>query len=187
MSEKSTSRVDVTDQTAPALALPAVPDLKPRKRDVPLTDAKKLEIIERIAAGETLWAMLRTDPDMPCGDTIRRHRMADPEFDEAFRLAREEGMATRIEEALEFQGAVRTDKALSVAASKYLDGALKTAEKLAPRTMGPLLRHAGHDGGKLSVHIVEHKLPDKPAIDHDAPVLPAILPKLTDSTDGKAD
>lgn len=144
-----------------------------RRANVPMTDAAAEYLLEQLRCGRTLWAVIRDNEQLPDQRTILAYRKANAEYDALFVEARSEGLAMRVEEALEYQGSVRGDKTLSVAAAKYLDGAVKVAEKLAPKSFGPLVRHAGHDGGELTVNVVEYAKP-KPVIDANAVELPAI-------------
>jgi hypothetical protein len=144
-----------------------------RRAGVPMTDAAAEYLLEQLRCGRTLWAIVRDNERLPDQKTINAYRKANPDYDAAFVEARSEGLSMRVEEALEYQGSVRGDKALSVAAAKYLDGAVKVAEKLAPKSFGPLVRHAGHDGNELTVKVVEYAKP-KPVIDAKAVELAAL-------------
>lgn len=149
-----------------------------RRANVPMTDAAWEYLLEQLRCGRTLWAILRDNEQLPDPKTIAAYRKSDAELDAAFVEARTEGLTARVEEALEYQGSVRGDKSLSVAAAKYADVAMKTAEKLAPKSFGQLVRHAGHDGNELTVKVVDYAKP-QPVIDANAVELPA-LDKPTD-------
>lgn len=66
------------------------------------------------------------------------------------------------EEAVEYSGSVRDDKAKGIAAEKYANVAIKAAEKLAAKKFGPMLKHADSEGNKITVNILQFGIGDKP-------------------------
>jgi hypothetical protein len=118
------------------------------------SDDAALELLAAIRAGNSAQQYIRLNPHMPSIDAYYWQRAHNPAFREADEQAREIGMETRITEALDNQYSVRTDKALSIAAQKYSEVALKAAAAMSPKRFGPMVRHAGHDGGALTVQVV---------------------------------
>jgi hypothetical protein len=120
----------------------------------PVTDEHKRLILDGLLAGYTLTRILEDNPSIPGIAAIRHARRIDPEFDQDMIDYRTDGLSTRIDEALEHHFEVRDDKHASTAAGKYVDSVLKSAEKLAPKSFGPMMRHAGANGEQLSVAVI---------------------------------
>lgn len=156
------------------------PEMVPRNGKHACDDRAKARIIELLRAGQTQWAMLRNNPDLPSESTIWLARQNDPEFDAAFRAAREEGQVARLEEAHEYIGSVRTDKHLAIAAEKYANVTIKIAEKLAPKTLGAMIKHADADGNKLTINVLDYKQSLEPPIDAEFKELPPLSSSTND-------
>lgn len=121
-----------------------------------VTAEHKALIIALLESGQTLASILRDNPEVPGAGMIHAARRKDEAFDAAFREARANGAAQRIEEVLDYSYSVRGNKQLAIAASKYADVVLKSAPLLAPKEFGALLKLAGADGEKLTVALVDY-------------------------------
>lgn len=126
-------------------------------------DANTAEFLEAIRAGNSPTQYLRLNAHMPSVGAYHYRRTKDAKFREDVEIAREIGMEVRIDEALDHQFAVRTDKALSIAAQKYSNVAIAAAAAMCPKRFGQMVRHADADGGKLTVQLVRYS--DMPPID----------------------
>jgi len=121
-----------------------------------VTDAHKRTIIGAILSGQTLRSLLAMDLSLPHYGLIYAALQSDAEFAEAYELARQAGLETRLEESLDYQASVRADHKLSAAAEKYASVTAKLAALMAPKRFGQLVRHAGHDGEQLVVQTVQY-------------------------------
>lgn len=139
----------------------------------PWSDSAESEILDGLRSGQTLYSLLWTNPHLPNYTQVQHRRRLNVDFAAKYDEAREEGQEYRIEEAIDHSHKVRGDRALSVAAGKYLDATVKVAEKLAPRRFSPLQRHAGHDGSGLTVQVVSWK--DGGTLQSEP--MPALIPK----------
>lgn len=120
-------------------------------------------ILRGLMGGAGITTILRDLPGAPGFGAVIRARRRDADFDAAYSQARAAGAEVLIDEALDYSFAVRADKTMSIAAHRYADTVLKSAEKAAPREYGPLLKLAGHDGGALQIGVISFK--DAPLID----------------------
>lgn len=141
-------------------------DLARNERTGELSDYDKAEIIRGLTVGTGITTILKDLPGAPGFGAVIRARRRDPEFDGAYAQARAAAAEILIDEALDYSYAVRSDKQLSTAAHRYADTILKSAEKMAPKEYGPLLKLAGHDGGRLAVAVISFK--DVPTIEERA-------------------
>lgn len=151
------TRLNDLAKSQPVVAIGTTPNMMTTPRinpDAVVTDDVKQAIVERLADGQTLRAIIRDDPALPSYYKVAQARKADAAFDEAVTFMRSTGLENRIEEAIEWQGTVRGNKHLAVAAEKYANVVLKSAAALAPKTLGPMVRHAGADGNDLVVNVV---------------------------------
>lgn len=148
-----------------------------------LTDQHKARILAGVRSGQSLATVLRLNPDLPGATALSKARRTDEQFEADLMQARAEGMEATIEEAVDFAHAVRGNKQLAIAASKYTDAVLKSAALMVPKRFGAsMLKIAGADGERLSIAIVAYAAkPDAPqAIETTAtPLLPA-TDKATD-------
>lgn len=126
-------------------------------------EANTEEFLAAIRAGNSPTQYLRLNAHMPSVGAYNYRRTKDAKFREDVEIAREIGMEVRIDEALDHQYAVRTDKALSIAAQKYSNVAIAAAAAMCPKRFGQMVRHADADGGKLTVQLVRYS--DLPPID----------------------
>lgn len=130
-------------------------DLARTSRDAAeLSDFDKSEILRGLISGTGITTILKDLPGAPGFGAVIRARRHDAAFDAAYAEARAAGAEVLIDEALDYSFGARADKQLSTAAHRYADTILKSAEKLAPKQYGPLLKLAGHDGNALSINVV---------------------------------
>jgi hypothetical protein len=167
--EKAAQQVELLDCS---------PKLLPRaEKGIPCDDLAKAQIIERLRHGQTLWGMLNENPELPSINAIAKAAKADPQFAADMQEARDIGNVARIEEGIDFQGSVRGNKHLSIAAEKYVNSAIKVAEKLSPKTMGQLIKHADADGNKLTVNVMRFEIAPPKAEPKALEVLATDVPK----------
>jgi hypothetical protein len=152
------SRAELVRNQEPLLQ-DSQPRLLPRaERGIPCDAAAKAKILDGLRHGQTLFSLLNSDTTLPSLYEIYKARKADPAFADEMQEARDIGAVMRVEEAIDYQGSVRGNKHASIAAEKYVNSAIKVAEKLSPKTMGPLVRHADADGNKLVVNLVSFSI-----------------------------
>lgn len=122
-----------------------------------LTEDHKERILDGVRSGRSLAAVLRDNPDLPGVKALSRARRADAQFETDLQQARAEGYEATVEEALDYAHAVRGNKQLAIAASKYTDAAAKVAALMVPKRFGAsMLKIAGADGERLSIALVAY-------------------------------
>jgi hypothetical protein len=139
-----------------------------------LTEEQKMRILDGIRSGQSLASVLRDNDDLPGARAINALRRKDAQFAADFEAARVEGLETNADEALDFAYAVRGNKALTVAASKYASTVTQIAAALAPKRFGTMLKVAGADGEKLSVALVNYSEPAPHALEAESVPVPAL-------------
>lgn len=141
-----------------------------------LSEADKAAVIEGLHGGLSLATILRIRPSISGSIAVYRARRNDPAFDKAYTDAKNAGIAVRIDESVDYAMSVRADAKKAVGAAQYARAVLMSAEKLAPKEFGPLVKVAGHDGNALSISVISFK-------DAGAVVLDAEAVEVTPITD----
>lgn len=110
-------------------------------------------ICAEIARGRSLRNICETEPEMPAFETVRRWILSFPAFREQYARAREVQCDTLADEALDSAREATPENANAVRVK--LDAIKWFAGKVHPKVYGDatLVKHAGHDGGELSVNL----------------------------------
>src|SRR5262245_59954950 len=98
-----------------------------------LTEEHKARILDGVRSGQSLYSVLRDNPDLPSAKVLSKARRIDPQFEADLMQARAEGYEATIDEAIDYQHAVRGNKHLSIAASKYVDAVSRAAALIVPK------------------------------------------------------
>lgn len=137
------------------------------KGRIDVTPGVKTEIIARLRAGEFL-ADMECDAHIPSATRIIEARKTDPEFDAAYQDALAHGLDTTLADAGQFaRDAAETGNIDDIRTAEIFTRTIAlAAEKLAPKTHGTLVKHAGADGGALNVIVTNYakdiRASDKP-------------------------
>lgn len=157
MSYSNSDPVGATDESKAArLAKTTRPAMVRVSGKARPTDEQKQTYLDGLRSGRSIPSILRDNPDLPGLSMFSAERELDPAFDAAVVAARADGVTVNIDEALDYQYAVRTDKGLSIAASKYTHAVMHMAPLMAPKQFGQLVKLAGADGEKLSIALVAY-------------------------------
>ena len=115
------------------------------------TDEKADTICKRLATGESLRSICRSD-DMPDRNTVMRWMDARPAFAAKYARAKEIGLDEKADEMREEiinEPDVQRARLLLDYGKWYLS-------KLAPKKYGDKIEHTGPDGGPLQVNLVRY-------------------------------
>ncbi len=137
-----------------------------RGRPTKLTPSVVKELLERLAAGESLNRICR-DKHMPTAPCIRNHLLDDSEFFAKYARARDMGLDAMADETLDIADDGRNDTFLDDEGNEKVDhdhikrSALRVdarkwyLSKLAPKKYGNNVNHevGGKDGGEIIVRL----------------------------------
>lgn len=126
-------------------------------KDVPMTDAAFAEITERMMRGE-FPTDICDDPKLPSYGTLRKALRHNDDYLEEYEQAYAAMADMIIEEAKEFAREASLSGNIDDArrAEVYLKTIVNAVEKTAPRSHGALVKHAGADGGAITVSVVDY-------------------------------
>jgi hypothetical protein len=155
------------DNDTPRETPRSIREARTREHAVITCDVVKAELLNRLRDAETL-SGIANDAHMPTFASIAMTRAIDPEFDAAVSVAVSAMADGMLHDAITFtqaQAEGGSEKDLNAAAI-YSRTIAALAEKLAPKTHGAMLKHAGADGGALTVIMTDYKNASK---DQDTP------------------
>lgn len=129
-----------------------------------ISDECKAKLIELVQHGATL-TEIETLRGMPRANYVWQECKRDPAFGQALQEARVIAAANVLEEAQHhLRDAVESnDPDVMRIASDYARASTAYAEKIAPKEFGQLVKHAGADGGALTVNVVQYAI-EAPAV-----------------------
>jgi hypothetical protein len=135
--------------------------LKAGHAETNVTDAQKVMILELVEHGATI-AEVETMEGMPSAVTIWRECRRDIAFGQALDEARVTSAHSILDEAQhQLRQALETNDPDSMrVAADYARGCTAYVEKIAPKQFGAMLKHAGADGGALSVAVINYAVAD---------------------------
>jgi hypothetical protein len=122
---------------------------------------QKQMIVALIEHGATV-VEIEAMQGMPSAATIWRECNRDPAFDQAMTDARVSSASSILDEAQhQLRKALESnDPDQMRIAAAYAQGATAYVEKIAPKQYGAMLKHAGADGGALSVAVINYAAQD---------------------------
>lgn len=122
-----------------------------------VTDEIAAEILERLRDGEMLTDIERSQ-HIPRASVIAKHRRDNPEFDAAFASALADCADANLHDAATFARVASASGDVDDArtAEIYARSILAINQQLSPKTHGALIKHAGADGGVLTVMVTNY-------------------------------
>jgi hypothetical protein len=125
--------------------------------DETVSEDQKLTIITALSEGAIL-TEITAIKGMPRASAVWRECERDPTFGDAVRQARVAGAHAILDEAQHNlrEAADSGDTDRMRIASLYSQASTAYVEKIAPKEYGPLVKHAGADGGSILVQVVDY-------------------------------